>query len=212
MTSREEQGSRRPDGTYRKTIRIREGYVAPEEVKKYTSPMVSKASAEATHASKVAALRPTIPGLACSTVAASQKGSISSKLNISKPKCKPSSVTNVGSGKVMEGLEKSLREVSVVDKVGRVDVHQQSELASKNSLTGTTTAGNTGSAPDYIVLSPEEVCKKLKQLNKKLRQVLEVVAKIDKGEISLESLSPEQQEKISKKTEIEAEIAALEKL
>jgi len=59
MASSEEKGSKRPDGTYRKVIKIREGYIAPDEVASYTAPMVRAAANEAVVVSK----RPTIPGL-----------------------------------------------------------------------------------------------------------------------------------------------------
>lgn len=154
MSKSEEKGSRRPDGTYRKVIRVREGYVPPDEIEKYTTPMEREI--------KKTPARPLIPGLASSTAPTKKTNKKTSK---QKSESVTSSTTNV---------------------------------ADSSNVKETITSSNVPGSE----LSNE---KKIRNLEKKLREIYILDEMVQKGE----KLNADQLVKYDRKDEIESCIASL---
>ena len=134
MSSFEEKGSRRPDGTFRKVIKVRQGYVAPDEVEKYSTPMVRQEQS--------APPRPSIPGLAPAVAPIekitkknkkqnddnisnnSNEKNVNSnnsmkqeKKSIPIPNPIPSVTPEITNEKKIRNYEKKLREIDILDEI-----------------------------------------------------------------------------------------------
>ncbi len=244
-----EKGSRRPDGTYRKVIRIREGYVSPDEVKKYTAPMVLKAQAEKAQAQASALKRSGIPGF--SPAAVNKKTGIvsgtraaapsnttknrvpsctSAEIQVIEGRClQDSAAAPVSPRKQLSGLENKMQGLSMMNetkaKGQMLNINQRAKppktdssvaqppackVECAQSVAMTVPAPNESGTHVPAATDADVKNKKLKQLNKKLRQVMEIQAKIDSGDLNMESLNTDQREKLAKKAVIEEEIASLQ--
>ncbi|KAI9143248.1 hypothetical protein BKA69DRAFT_1037054 [Paraphysoderma sedebokerense] len=186
--------TKRPDGTVRKERKVRPGYTPPEDVAKYSNTRLDSFR----EASKPLP-KGYIPGMPLpsdsntpSPFAQQQAKSKSQKKN-EKRKKKRNADGTVGSAEAEED-----NKVEAITK----DMSQL-EVTSKSKPHTTTTAQSQPQSQ----ASSEDPAKKLKNLRKKLRQVEQLEEKKSSGE----SLLPEQEEKISKKSELIAEIEALEK-
>lgn len=157
--------SRRPDGTWRKARRVKEGYVPPDEVAKY----------ESKGKQWVNSIPKLPPGLHIEepTLSKSQKKRKNKKKNASESQ-----------GGEVEDLTDKMKNVHVSDAVS-------------STAAGTVYTNN----PDEL----KE--KRIKNLRKKLKQINELQARIDSGE--LKKPEAEQLVKLSKKEEIEKEIEDL---
>ena len=156
--------SRRPDGSWRKARRVKEGYVPPDEVAKYES--------------KGKQWLNSVPSLPPGVYEEEKQRSKNQKKRKNKKK---------------EGSDSQKCEV--------VEITQKMEGA-KVSVS-TTAAGTVyTSNPDDLKM------KRVKNLRKKLRQIEELQAKLDSGEIKNPEVT--QLEKLSKKEEIERELELLE--
>ena len=158
--------SRRPDGSWRKPRRVKEGYVPPDEVAKY----------ESKGKQWVDSIPKLPPGVHVEETQLSK--------NQKKRKNKKTGASDSQRREVEDVTEK-----------------MQSAKVS-NAVSGTAAGTVYSSNPDDLKL------KRVKNLRKKLRQIEELQAKIDSGEL----VNPEatQLEKLSRREEIEKELEELE--
>lgn len=156
--------SRRPDGTWRKARRVKEGYVPPDEVAKY----------ESKGKQWVDSIPKLPPGL--------HEESKQLSKNQKKRKNKKKDGNDSQSCGVTEVTEKM----------------QSAKVSNAATAAGTVYTSN----PDDLKV------KRIKNLRKKLRQIQDLQAKIDSGEL----VNPEatQVEKLSRREEIEKELEELE--
>lgn len=186
-------GTQRPDGTWRKPRRVKEGYTPQDEVPLYESKGKQIAKARAgEHGIPGLCTSPinykidmfvipppviTIPGLSVDTTTPSSSSTSStSKVKKKKNKAVAVAVANCTS------MENGVGEVTA--KMAGANLRQQP-----------------------VATDP---AKKLRNLRKKLRDIEALEAKIEGGEI--ENPEKEQLEKVAKKVEVAREIANLEKI
>ena len=157
--------SRRPDGTWRKARRVKEGYVPPDEVAKYES--------------KGKQWVDSIPKL-------------------------PPGVHEEESKQLSKNQKKRKNKKKDGNDSQRCEVAEVTEKMQSTKVSSVATAGGTvyTSNPDDLKV------KRVKNLRKKLRQIQDLQAKIDCGEL----VNPEatQVEKLSRREEIEKELEELE--
>lgn len=157
--------SRRPDGTWRKARRVKEGYVPPDEVAKYES--------------KGKQWVDSIPKL-------------------------PPGVHEEESKQLSKNQKKRKSKKKDGNDSQRCEVEEVTEKMQTAKVSNAATAAGTvyTSNPDDLKL------KRVKNLRKKLRQIQDLQAKIDSGEL----VNPEatQLEKLSRREEIEKELEELE--
>lgn len=156
--------SRRPDGTWRKARRVKEGYVPPDEVAKYES--------------KGKQWVDSIPKL--------PPGVYEESKQLSKNQKKRKNKKKDGNDSQRCGV------AEVTEKM------QGAKVSNAATAAGTVYTSN----PDDLKV------KRVKNLRKKLRQIQDLQAKIDSGEL----VNPEatQVEKLSRREEIEKELEELE--
>jgi len=157
--------SRRPDGTWRKARRVKEGYVPPDEVAKYESKGKQWVNS--------------IPKL-------------------------PPGVHEEESKQLSKNQKKRKNKKKDGNDSQGCDVAEVTEKMQSAKVSNVATAGGTvyTSNPDDLKV------KRVKNLRKKLRQIQDLQAKIDSGEL----VNPEatQVEKLSRREEIEKELEELE--
>ncbi|KAL6430042.1 hypothetical protein ACFW04_007681 [Cataglyphis niger] len=194
--------SQRPDGTWRKQRRVKDGYIPQEEVPLYESKgkqLVKKplypvgASPEfiAEHKAKLEALagkNKIIPG----TQAKTQEGSKKKKKKNKSKAIEP----------VIEGLSKI--SISEPEFHKEVSTHNNDKplSAAKQSTTNNIDNSNT---TQKTTMDPQ---KRLKNLRKKIREIEVLEEKIKTG--ALKNPDKEILEKVARKTEISKEIKRLE--
>jgi len=180
--------SRRPDGTWRKPRRVKEGYVPQEEVPVYESkgkqwaksqtsypigmnPALAAASAQ----KNVKDEKPSIPGLA---PAAAKQSSKKKKNSEKKAKAE------------VKEVSKALAGFTIQEPV--FNTPSQTETTPKETTTATDPA------------------KRLKNLKKKLKDIEALEIKVKKGE--LKNPDKDQVEKIKRKKDVAKEIQELENM
>ncbi|KAI8515826.1 PREDICTED: partner of Y14 and mago-like [Branchiostoma belcheri] len=173
--------SQRPDGTWRKARRVKQGYVPQEEVPVYESKGTQWMKSKPTlppgfHPDPEEQEKPTSEE---DKYAGMSKAA---KKNAKRKEKKKQQQSDGGVGPITQGVE-------------QVNLSNQSQQAKINN----------GQSQD----STAEPAKKLKNLKKKLRQIEELQAKIESGEIAKPDKT--QLDKIERKSDILKEIRELEK-
>jgi len=183
--------TRRPDGTYRKEIKIRPGFVPPEDVGKYRS-------AKQIEADQRAAIKGRVVGLVRPEVAAAKAAMNKSqkKNEKRKDKRKDTKVEEVADSWDAESSQ-GTSEHSGVDKAG--------EAASSQVQDATLIPPSQEESSSSSTTDPDELAKQLKALQKKLRQAEQLRSKTSTGG----SLLPEQRKKVDGIADLEKQIAAM---
>ncbi|KAF9916369.1 hypothetical protein BX616_003920 [Lobosporangium transversale] len=185
--------SRRADGSVRKERRVRPGYVPPEDVAKYSNRVLDAARPSAAPNSSLSSSSPltTISPAAETPKSKSQLKNEKRKAKRKEEQSSPISASNVS---VSDSLSASPPKQAGAD-----------QIATEATTTSNSTVhvvGVTTTTESSVSMDPE---KKLRALNKKLRQAEQLKERMDKGETML----PEQLEKVSKMDELQAQIAEL---
>ncbi|KAJ1560797.1 hypothetical protein HK405_005930, partial [Cladochytrium tenue] len=177
--------SRRPDGSMRKEIRVRPGYVPQDEVARYSNSRLDAAK-------RVNLPAGVVPGMSAATASRSAESAKATRNGegSATPRRQPA-----------QQKQKQQQQQQRQQPQRQQDGSKATTTAPANGPSGTSTSTVASGATAESVPVMEQ---RLKNLGRKLRAIRELAEK------DIGSLPPEQKEKLARRPTIEAEMAELE--
>lgn len=208
--------SQRPDGTWRKARRVKDGYVPQEEVPLYESK------------GKQFMKKPAIPVGMCPIVAQEAKAKRERQQNRQQQSSAPNSVAGIlvlpnsndpnqkkkiqNANKNQLESSKSSSKPSTVSTAAATTKSKNKSKKSGNAVSSSADVNSTLSDAinNLSVTQDDDVAKKLKKLRKKIREIEAIETKLATGE--LKNPEQDQLDKIGRKDQILDELKSLEQL